>query len=89
MISAAPHRSAESGACRVPERLVMATSGQVTRAIFDRYNIVNKSDLMDAAGELDQYLSPNSGHRTRMLGARMGKEQKLVAVPGIEPGFPD
>jgi hypothetical protein len=89
MISATPHQGAESGARWVLERVSMANSVHKTREIFDRYNIVNERDPMDAVGKLDQYFSLKNGHRTRKVSARKGKENELVAVPGIEPGFPD
>lgn len=41
----------------VPETVAMAISGHKTRAIFDRYNIVSRRDLTEAAKKLDTYLA--------------------------------
>jgi hypothetical protein len=37
----------------VPERVVMELVGWRSRAMLDRYHIVNQSDLEDAARKLD------------------------------------
>ena len=53
----------------VPERVVMSTTGHKTRAVFDRYNIVNEFDLELAAKKQEEYLQRQKG---TILGTILG-----------------
>ena len=44
----------------VPERVAMLLTGHKTRAIFDRYNIINEQELLEPGDQLVAYLAQHA-----------------------------
>ena len=69
----------------VPERVAMLLTGHKSRAIFDRYNIINEQELLDAGDQLVEYLAQHAqttprgrAHPTGAAVTRTGPPLRLV-----------
>ena len=65
----------------VPERVAMLLTGHKSRAIFDRYNIINEQELLDAGDQLVAYLA----QQVRGAPARRRPTRFRTASPRIAP----
>jgi hypothetical protein len=72
----------------VPEKIAMAISGHKTRSVFDRYNIVNETDLQAAAERLTAYFEREKGTLTGTLAQlhTQQPEEKEAELVGIAEG---
>ncbi|MBI3770344.1 MAG: site-specific integrase [Deltaproteobacteria bacterium] len=68
----------------VPERVAMAVTGHKTRAIFDRYNIVNEADLREADSKVGAYVreraTDETGHNSGTVGRKVVTLQEAAKV---------
>ena len=65
----------------VSERVAMLLTGHKTRAIFDRYNIINEQELLEAGDQLVEYLAQHAQATPR--GARPTGTAALRTAPPL------
>jgi integrase len=65
----------------IPEKVAMAISGHKTRSVFDRYNIVNETDLARAAQSLSDYFE---GEKNKSVGTLAGTLAESPLSPAQE-----
>ena len=67
-----------AGRASVSERVAMLLTGHKTRAIFDRYNIINEQELLEAGDQLVEYLAQQARTpRGRAAPARLPRRSAI------------
>lgn len=66
----------------IPERVAMTISGHKTRSVFDRYNIVSKEDLKEAARKRQQF-SEQQGEQLQNSYNRLNPTKKVTALKAV------
>ncbi|MFC1494723.1 tyrosine-type recombinase/integrase [Thermodesulfobacteriota bacterium] len=71
----------------IPENVAMSISGHITRSVFDRYNITNEADLIEASRKQEAYLKKQENNsRGHNLGTIVDFHKKrLIPHSGTNP----